>query len=73
MFFYALVTYMHISHTNSGKKDIATPLFDWGKYYEKDGKYYIPISYKHIIHLLTDYILVYLLKSCKDFLMNTKF
>lgn len=26
------VTYMHISHTNSGKKDNATPLFDWGKY-----------------------------------------
>lgn len=27
------VTYTHISHTNSGKKDNATPLFDWGKYY----------------------------------------
>lgn len=38
------VTYTHISHTNSGKKDNATPLFDWGKYYEKDGKLYIPIS-----------------------------
>ena len=24
------VTYTHISHTNSGKKDNATPLFDWG-------------------------------------------
>ena len=38
------VTYTHISHTNSGKKDNATPLFDWGKYYEKDGKIMIPIS-----------------------------
>ena len=38
------VTYTHISHTNSGKKDNATPLFDWGKYYEKDGKTLIPIS-----------------------------
>ena len=38
------VTYTHISHTNSGKKDNATPLFDWGKYYEKDGKTVIPIS-----------------------------
>ena len=38
------VTYTHISHTNSGKKDNATPLFDWGKYYEKDGKIVIPIS-----------------------------
>lgn len=38
------VTYTHISHTNSGKKNNATPLFDWGKYFEKDGKIYIPIS-----------------------------
>lgn len=38
------VTYTHISHTNSGKKDNATPLFDWGKYYEKDGKVLMPIS-----------------------------
>ena len=38
------VTYTHISHTNSGKKDNATPLFDWGKYYEKDGHILIPIS-----------------------------
>lgn len=38
------VMYTHISHTNSGKKDNATPLFDWGKYYQKDDKYFIPIS-----------------------------
>lgn len=38
------VTYTHISHTNSGKKDNATPLFDWGKYDEKDGKLIMPIS-----------------------------
>ncbi len=38
------VTYTHISRTNSGRKDNATPLFDWGKYYEKDGKLVIPIS-----------------------------
>lgn len=38
------VTYTHISHTNSGKKDNATPLFDWGKYYEKDGKTVLPVS-----------------------------
>lgn len=38
------VTYTHISHTNSGKKDNAAPLFDWGKYYEKDGRVLIPIS-----------------------------
>ena len=38
------VTYTHISHTNSGKKDNATPLFDWGKYYEKDEKLLMSIS-----------------------------
>ena len=38
------VTYTHISHTNSGKKDNATPFFDWGKYYEKDGKLMMPVS-----------------------------
>lgn len=39
------VTYTHISNTNfRGKKDNATPLFDWGKYYEKNGKIVIPIS-----------------------------
>lgn len=38
------ITYTHISHTNSGKKDNATPLFDWGKFYEKDGKILIPVS-----------------------------
>lgn len=38
------VSYTHISHTNSGKKDNATPLFDWGKYFERDGKIFLPFS-----------------------------
>lgn len=38
------VTYTHISHTNSGKKDNATPLFDWGKYFERDNRVIIPVS-----------------------------
>lgn len=38
------ITYTHISHTNSGKKDNATPLFDWGKYYEKNGRIIMPLS-----------------------------
>ncbi len=38
------VPYTHISHTNSGKKDNATPLFDWGRFYEKDGKILLPFS-----------------------------
>lgn len=38
------VNYTHISHTNSGKKDNATPLFDWGKYVERAGKIILPFS-----------------------------
>ncbi|MDE7336700.1 MAG: chloramphenicol acetyltransferase, partial [Clostridia bacterium] len=38
------VPYTHISHTVSGKKDCATPLFDWGKFVEKDGKIVMPFS-----------------------------
>ncbi len=38
------VTYTHISHTNSGKRDNATPLIDWGRYYEKNGRTLMPVS-----------------------------
>ncbi|HNX29065.1 MAG TPA: CatA-like O-acetyltransferase [Syntrophomonadaceae bacterium] len=38
------VSYTHISHTNSGKKDNATPLFDWGKFFARDGKLILPFS-----------------------------
>lgn len=38
------VSYTHISHTNAGKKENAAPLFDWGKYYEKDGRILMPFS-----------------------------
>lgn len=38
------VSYTHISHTNSGNKDNATPLFDWGKYFERDGRIFLPFS-----------------------------
>lgn len=38
------VSYTHISHTISGKKDNATPLFDWGKYFERDRKILLPFS-----------------------------
>ncbi|MBD5548760.1 MAG: chloramphenicol acetyltransferase [Lachnospiraceae bacterium] len=37
------IAYTHISHTNSGKKDNATPLFDWGKYQEKNGRIVMPL------------------------------
>ena len=38
------LTYTHISHTNSGKKDNATPLFDWGKFRVVNEKLLMPLS-----------------------------
>lgn len=38
------ISYTHVSHTNSGKKDVATPIFVWGKFFEKDGKVLLPFS-----------------------------
>lgn len=38
------ISYTHISHTNSGKKESSTPLFDWGRYFERDGRYILPFS-----------------------------
>jgi len=38
------ITYLHISHTFNGNKENATPLFDWGKYYNNDGKMLLPFS-----------------------------
>lgn len=38
------ISYTHISHTNSGRKDNAVPLFDWGKYFERDMKIILPFS-----------------------------
>jgi len=38
------VWYTHISHTNSGKKENATPLFDWGRYFERNGRWLLSFS-----------------------------
>lgn len=38
------VSFTHISHTISGKKNNATPILVWGKYYEKNGKVVLPFS-----------------------------
>lgn len=38
------VHYTHISHTNAGRRDNATPLFDWGKFVEKEGRLMMPVS-----------------------------
>lgn len=38
------ISYTHISHTESGKKDNATPMIDWGKYFIRDEKVMLPFS-----------------------------
>lgn len=38
------ISFTHISHTDSGKKYNAVPMFDWGKFYKKDGKIVLPFS-----------------------------
>ena len=38
------ISFTHISHTNSGKKDNATPLIDWGKYFERQDRILLPFS-----------------------------
>lgn len=38
------VSFTHISHTNAGKKDNATPLIDWGKYFQREGRILLPFS-----------------------------
>lgn len=37
------ISYTHISHTISGRGN-AAPLFDWGRFYKKDGKMLLPFS-----------------------------
>lgn len=38
------LSFTHISHTISGKKDNATPLIDWGKYFQREGRIFLPFS-----------------------------
>ena len=59
------ITYTHISHTNSGKKDNATPLFDWGKYEVKDGRTLLPFSVQ-CHHSFVDGLHIGLLKDKLD-------
>lgn len=57
------VSYTHISHTNSGKKDNATPLFDWGKYFERNGRVLLPFSVQ-VHHSFVDGLHIGKLAEC---------
>ena len=38
------VTFTHKSHTYGGNPKNAVPIFDWGKFYKRDGKVIMPFS-----------------------------
>ncbi len=38
------VTFTHVSHTDSGDRERAQPMFDWGRYRERDGTLLMPFS-----------------------------
>lgn len=38
------ISYTHISHTISGNRENSIPLFDWGKFFEREGKVILPFS-----------------------------
>lgn len=66
------ISYTHISHTDSGKKDNATPLFDWGKYYKKEGKIVLPFSVQ-VHHSFVDGIHIGKLENLlQNYLNNLK-
>ncbi len=38
------LTFTHVSHTDFGDREKAQPIFVWGKYYEREGKFIMPFS-----------------------------
>ena len=38
------VSYTEKSHTYSGNPEVSSPIFDWGKFFERDGKWILPFS-----------------------------
>lgn len=64
------ISYTHISHTISGNKVNATPLFDWGKFFERDGKMILPFSVQ-VHHSFVDGIHVgKFVEKLQDYLNN---
>jgi len=54
------ISYTHISHTISGNREKSTPLFDWGKFIEREGRVILPFS-----------VQVYYSFVCNSFKMGT--
>lgn len=64
------ITYTHISHTDSGDKENATPLFDWGKYCKKENKIFLPFSVQ-VHHAFIDGIHIGKLANSLQNYLNT--
>lgn len=47
------ISYTHISHTFSGNKNYAVPVFDFGKFHEKNGRLVMPFSIE-VYHSFVD-------------------
>lgn len=62
------ISYTHISHTISGSRGNATPLFDWGKFFVRDEKIILPFSVQ-VHHSFVDGIHVgKLVEKLQDYL-----
>lgn len=64
------ISYTHISHTNSGKKDNAIPLFDWGKIFYEGDKIMVPFSVQ-VNHCFVDGVHVGKFASLLQEFLNT--
>ena len=65
------VTFTHISHTDFGNREKAQPIFDWGKYHEREGKFMMPFAVQ-VHHAFVDGIQANLRISCRDTWMRCK-
>ena len=66
------ISYTHISHTNSGKKDNAIPIFVWGKYFYRNHKLLLPFSVE-VHHSFVDGIhLAKLQQKLQEYLDNVQ-
>lgn len=64
------ISYTHISHTISGNRANSIPLFDWGKFFERESKIVLPFSVQ-VHHSFVDGIHVgKLVEKLQDYLNN---
>lgn len=62
------IAYTHVSHTESGKKDMAQPIFVWGRFSRREGKLWMPFSV-HVHHSFVDGIHIgWLVEKLQDYL-----